>query len=216
MHTKQKQFAVIELLFLEGWPGDEIPIRLHNLYEEAACSRATVFRWISTIRSGNSELQSDKSPGRQPRCETDWNIRSILRDNPFASLRMIAEMLGIPPETVRFHLLRIGYVLKALHWVPHIPTDDLKLIRVEMCQTMLAALRAQEHNHWYNIVTGESWFCFEYVRDRLWISSLDSTRIVRLGQLRRRNICWQCPGILTDSRSWQFSRKGHRSTRLGS
>jgi hypothetical protein len=41
---------------------------------------------------------------------------------------------------------------------------------------MLAALRVQEHNQWYNLVTGvENWFYFEYVRDRQWISSLDNT-----------------------------------------
>jgi hypothetical protein len=41
---------------------------------------------------------------------------------------------------------------------------------------MLVALRAQEHNHWHNIVTGdESWFYFEYGRDCLWICSLDKT-----------------------------------------
>jgi hypothetical protein len=66
--------------------------------------------------------------------------------------------------------------MKALHWIPHILTDDLKLIRVEMCQTMLAALRVQEHDQWLNIVTGdENWFYFEYVRDLLWISSFDNT-----------------------------------------
>jgi hypothetical protein len=41
---------------------------------------------------------------------------------------------------------------------------------------MLAALRVQEHNQWHKSVTGdESWFYFEYVRDRLWFSSLDNT-----------------------------------------
>jgi hypothetical protein len=68
-------------------------------------------------------------------------------------LLLIAETLGLSPETVRLDLLRIGCVLKALYWVPHILMDDLKLIHVEMCQTMLAALRVQEHNQWHNIVT---------------------------------------------------------------
>jgi hypothetical protein len=73
-------------------------------------------------------------------------------------------------------LLRIAYVLKGLDWVPRILTDDVKIIRVEMSQKMLAALRVQEHNQRYNIVTGdESWFYFEYVRDRLWISPPDNT-----------------------------------------
>jgi hypothetical protein len=34
MDTKQRQRAVIEFLLLEGRPGDEIAIRLHNVYEE--------------------------------------------------------------------------------------------------------------------------------------------------------------------------------------
>jgi hypothetical protein len=79
-------------------------------------------------------------------------------------------------ENVRLHLLRIGHVLKTLHWISHILRDNLKLICLEMCQKMLAALRVQEHNQSQNIVTGdESWFYFEYVRDRLWISSLGNT-----------------------------------------
>jgi hypothetical protein len=63
-----------------------------------------------------------------------------------ASLRAIAEMLRISAETFRLHLLRIGYVPKALHWVSHVLTDDLKLVRIEMCQAMLAALPVQQHN----------------------------------------------------------------------
>jgi hypothetical protein len=85
-------------------------------------------------------------------------------------------MPGISLETARVHLLRIGYVLKALHSIPHILTDDLKHIRVEMCHMMLAALRVQEHNQCHNMITGdESWFYCEYVRDRMWISFLDNT-----------------------------------------
>jgi hypothetical protein len=56
--------------------------------------------------------------------------------------------------------------------------DDLKFIRVEMCQKMLAALQVQGHDQWHNIVTGdESWFYFEYVRDRVWIFSFDNNTL---------------------------------------
>jgi transposase len=74
MDLKQKQRAVIEFPLLEGRRDDEIAIRLQNVYEAAAYSRATVFRWINKIRNGNSELQSDKSPGRPPRYEADGDI----------------------------------------------------------------------------------------------------------------------------------------------
>jgi hypothetical protein len=154
MNMKQKQRAVIEFLLLEGRLGDDIAIHRHTVSEDAAYSRAAVFRWTSKIRSGNSEPQSDKSPGdRLDIRRMGIFDRTILRDNPFAPLHAIAEMLRISPETVWFHLLRTGFVLKALHWVPHILTDDMKLIRAEMCQTMLAALRVQEHNQWHDIVT---------------------------------------------------------------
>jgi hypothetical protein len=46
MDAKQKQRAVIEFLLLEGRPGNKTAIRLHDMHEEAAYSRATMFRWI--------------------------------------------------------------------------------------------------------------------------------------------------------------------------
>ena len=146
MDVKQKQRAVIEFLLLEGRAGEEIAIRLHDVYGEATYSRATVFRWTNRVRSGDAGLQPEKPPGRPPRCETDRQIRDIIRDHRFASLRIIAEMLCLSPETIRLHLLRIGYVLKALHWIPHIFTEDLKWVRVDMCSAMLTALQIQEHN----------------------------------------------------------------------
>jgi hypothetical protein len=79
MGTKQKQHAVIEFLLVERRPGDKIAIRLRNVDEEAAHSRATVFRGIGKIHSGNSELQSDTSRGRPSGYKTDGNIQNILR-----------------------------------------------------------------------------------------------------------------------------------------
>jgi DNA-binding CsgD family transcriptional regulator len=38
----------------------------------------------------------------------DGQIQLIERGGPFASLRTIAEVLGVYPETIRFHLSRIG------------------------------------------------------------------------------------------------------------
>jgi DNA-binding CsgD family transcriptional regulator len=118
MDVKQKEHAVIEFLSLEGRSGKEIAIRLQDVYGEAACSCDPVFQWRNRVRNGDAGLQHENPPGRPPRSETDHQILDIIRDHPFASLRMIAEMLGLSPETFRFHLLRIGDVLKALHRLP--------------------------------------------------------------------------------------------------
>jgi DNA-binding NarL/FixJ family response regulator len=114
MDVKQKQRAVIEFLLLERCAGDEIAAGLQNVYGEDAYCRASVFRWIQEIRRGNKELRNEGCPGRPCRREVDAAIRSILQDEPSTSLPTIAGTLGISPETVRTHMARIGYRLRAL------------------------------------------------------------------------------------------------------
>jgi histone-lysine N-methyltransferase SETMAR len=176
MDVKDKQRTVIEFLLLEGCSGDEITIRLKRVYGSAAYCRASVFRWINEVRRGNEELRNEGRPGRPYRYETDAAIRSILREDPNASLRMIAETLSISPETVRAHMSRIGYVLKSLRWIPHALTSELKQVRLTMCLQLLPKLRAHAHNNWRYLVTGdESWFYHEYVRDRIWTARDENT-----------------------------------------
>jgi hypothetical protein len=39
---------------------------------------------------------------------------------------------------------------------------------------LLLKLRAEEHNNWRHLITGdESWFYYEYVRERLWTARND-------------------------------------------
>jgi DNA-binding NarL/FixJ family response regulator len=129
MDIKDRQRTVIEFLFLEGCPGDEIATGLRNVYREDAYWRATVLRSIKEVRRGNEELRNEGRPGQPCRHETDVVIRSILQDEPNASLRTIAGRLAISPETIRTHLSRIGDTLKALRWISHALTSDLKQIR---------------------------------------------------------------------------------------
>jgi hypothetical protein len=111
--VKDKQRAVIEFLSLEGSPSDEIITRLQNVDGEDAYSRVLVFRWIREVGQDNQELRDEGRPGGPCRPETDDAIRAILFNEPTASLRTIAETLLISPATVRTHLSRIGYTLKA-------------------------------------------------------------------------------------------------------
>jgi hypothetical protein len=72
-------------------------------------------------------------------------------------------------------MLKIGYVLKSLHWIPHALASELKQVRKALCLQMLPKLRAYTHNGWDNIVTGdESWFYYEYVRERIWTGMDDN------------------------------------------
>jgi hypothetical protein len=84
MDVKNKQQAVIEFFIFEGCAGETSVMSLRN----------------------------EERPGRRDRHETDAAIRSILQEDPNASLRNIAEALPISPEAVRTHLSRISYTLK--------------------------------------------------------------------------------------------------------
>jgi transposase len=119
LDVKQKIPAVIKFLLLEGRDREEITIRLHDAYGEAAYSRATVFRWINRVRTGDAGLQPEKPAGRRPGHEIDPQIQDIIRDHPFASSQMIAEMLSLSPETLRFQLLS-RYVLHDAHRPPNL------------------------------------------------------------------------------------------------
>jgi transposase len=172
MDVKQKQRAVIEFLLVEACAGDEIATRLQNVYGEDAYCCASVFRWIQEIRRGNEGLRNEGRPGRPCRHEVEAAILSILQDEPSVSLRTIAETLAISPDTVRTHMTRIGSTLKALRWIPHTLTSELKHTRVTMCMQLLPKFRAHAHNNSHSLVTGdESWFYSEYVRTWIWTAS---------------------------------------------
>jgi hypothetical protein len=88
---------------------------------------------MNNIRRGNEELRNEGRPGRPDRYEADTSFRSILRDDPNASLRTIAETLTLFLEMVRIHMSRIGHTLKSLRWIPQALTSELKQIRFDLC-----------------------------------------------------------------------------------
>jgi hypothetical protein len=117
-----------------------------------------------------------RRPGRPYRYETDAVIQSILQEDSNASLRIITEALSISPETVRTHMSRIGYTLMTLRWIPHALTSQLNQIHSPICLQLLSKLRADAHDNWRHLVTGdEIWFYYEYVRERIWAARDENT-----------------------------------------
>jgi hypothetical protein len=114
MDVKQRQRAIIEFLLLEGCEGDGIVLRVQNVCGRDTYCRALVCRWMNESRRGNEELRNEGRPGRLDCYETDAALRSILPDDPNASLRTTTDTFSIFPETVRTHPPRIGCILKSL------------------------------------------------------------------------------------------------------
>jgi hypothetical protein len=57
-------------------------------------------------------------------------IRSILQEDLKASLNTFAETLSLSRETIRTQMLRMGYTLKTLRWIPYVLTCELKQVRL--------------------------------------------------------------------------------------
>jgi hypothetical protein len=110
---------------------------------------------MNEIRRGNEVLRNERRPGIPDRYETDAALRSVLRDDPNASLRTIADTLSISPEMVRAHMSGIGYTVKSLRWIPHALTSELKQIRFNLCLKLLPKLHACAHDNWRHLVTGD-------------------------------------------------------------
>jgi hypothetical protein len=154
MDVKDKQRSVIEFLLLEVCAGEEIVIRLRNVYGSDTCCRASIFIWISEVRRSNEEFRNGGRLGRTNQHEIDAGIRSIPQKNSNTSLRTIAEILSISPETVPTHMSRIGHTLKTLPWIPRALTYELKQVCSPMCPQLLPKLRAHAHDNWWLLVTG--------------------------------------------------------------
>jgi hypothetical protein len=178
MDTKQKRRAVIEFLLSEVCEGDDIVLRLQHGYGRDAYYQTSVFRWMTERRPGNEELRNEGRPRRPHYYETDAALRSVVRDDPNASLRTIADMLSVSSETICIHMSRIGHALNSLRWIPHPLTSELKQICFDLSLELLPKLRAHAHAHdnWRHLGTGDqSWFYYEYVRDRIWITPGENT-----------------------------------------
>jgi DNA-binding NarL/FixJ family response regulator len=126
MDLKDKERVVLEFLLLKECMGDEIATCLQNVFEKCTYFQATIFQWIKEVCSSTHELRNEGRLGRLCHHEIDAIIQSILWDEPNASLRIIAETLGISLEMVRTHLSMISYTLKVLRWIPHPLISELK------------------------------------------------------------------------------------------
>jgi hypothetical protein len=92
------------------------------------------------------------------------DVRNLARDSSYPS-----------------HMARIGYALKAVRWIPHTLTSELKHTRVTMCVQLFPKLPPHAHDDWHDLVTwdeNESSFHYEYVRSRIWTARDNNAREV--------------------------------------
>jgi hypothetical protein len=112
-----------------------------------------------------------KDPGRPDRHETDAAISSIPQEDPNALLGTITETISTSPAYVADRLRNEDFTLDS-------PRADLEADTgsFTISTQLLPKLCPHAHNDWRHLATGdESWFYYEYVRDRIWTARDQNT-----------------------------------------
>ena len=104
----------------------------------------------------------------------DENLTLILKtlaEHPYASVRQIGKLTGIPKSTVFDALTRkLHYKLYHLRWIPHSLNSDQKENRVELSKLLLETIqRAKEDFYSFFFIGDESWFCLETSYETIWL-----------------------------------------------
>jgi hypothetical protein len=104
--------------------------------------------------------------GRPP-IELSGEIMSLLSDEPFLSVRVLAVRLSSTHQTIKGVLVSdLGMRKFVRRWIPHDLSEVNRRERVLKANLLLEELRADEGTEFANTMTGgESWFCPSYESD---------------------------------------------------
>jgi hypothetical protein len=97
----------------------------------------TVSYWVRMLKLGNNILENPGGPPRSVDVTLNPKIFDALREFPFHSFQTLASSLKRSMFTIREHLIRAGFELKHLKWVPHALSEEHKRMRVAQAQELL-------------------------------------------------------------------------------
>jgi hypothetical protein len=79
-------------------------------------------------------------------------------------------VLKRPLSTIRGHLIRRGFVVKPLKWVPHMVTVEHNKQRFQFTKNLLKTIAAARRDSWSHFTTGEeSWFHLSTDYETIWL-----------------------------------------------
>jgi len=158
--------AVIRFCCLRGLDNTTILAQLKEAYPAEMITESVVKKWGARFRGGRRSLTDDPRSGRPKTIGVAQSIEEFLDAQPFASVRIIASVLGYSRGTV-FRTLTQDLKLHKFvsRWVPHQLSDRNKAVRVQLSAEMLR--RVGDPN--IEVITAdESWFYHDYSPSGRW------------------------------------------------
>ena len=160
-----KQKAVVEFLALEGIAAKNISDRLRNVYGDSALSYASVKRWVTHFKSGESSITDKPRSGRPSTADTEENrvlVDELIRSDRRTTVREIVDKIGTGHNAAQNIISDLGYSKVCARWVPRQLTDELKRSRQEVCTELLERYKMEGDQFMNSIVTGDESLAHHY------------------------------------------------------
>ena len=122
MHKAAVRTLIVEMHEKQATP-EQIKNELDIQFGLHAYSISTVYRKVGLLKCGKNILEDEERPGRSIDEQLLYRIDQIIEDEPFASIRYIANILNSPESTV------YRYVIMYLHKIyKHTPLPQNKFL----------------------------------------------------------------------------------------
>ena len=199
----------------KGLSADSIKCLCKEHFGKQAFSSKTIYKWISMYKLGVPLNEERGKPGPKPDEQLLTRIQELLEEEPFISVRQIAQQLNEAPTTIhRYLTVFLGRQYKVTKWIPHLLTSAQKEERVRLSNSLHTILQRSQRKGWYNIITGdESLFHFSYGQKGAWL--LQDDKSPEMDGSKISEICRQICSTGTFSDTKIFSRFIIRSAVAG-
>ncbi len=156
-----EQYVVIHFCFKLGWTFAEIKASLHQVYNQATLSDASIYQWLRQFRRGRTSLV-DRA--RAPRRRSGWSsanvrrVEDVVTQDRRVTVASITLQTGISPTTVlRILKMDLKLVKKCALFVPYVLDEQHKDRRMRISNFM-NRLTTRSPRVLRNIVTiDEAW-----------------------------------------------------------
>ena len=196
------QRSVCWFLRRKGMTATDIHKELVDVLHSEAVSYQTVTKYL---RSESFIKQEAPSPNSDKKtCDEVVNeaILAVLEEEPYSSVRQIAQRTKIPKSTVYYHLVHsLGFVAKHARWIPKKLTQEQLNDRVCKCDALSKLLRKVFHHNYKFIITlDQSWFYLNTDYERQWLppdaDRPEKERVMISSKKIMVTIVWNTSGML--------------------
>jgi histone-lysine N-methyltransferase SETMAR len=132
---------------------------------------STLRNWFARMNEGSFSIMKSTSPGKPPFENACERILAVLEEHRTASIKFIAETVGLSEHTVRRRLVEDLKMKKmSIRWIPYKYNDSQIESRKSGTQELANVIRTARKSGYRSLLTGdEMWVYLENESSSLWL-----------------------------------------------